>query len=135
MKRNPFIFLFIAALLSCHSKPNGNETEKRLNLEDSTIVNLYMLAPTGHYEQHVAAMLSADGTTNAYKDQIILALKQHQDYIKKEKQGVRNAKVERIEANAQGNMANAFLNVSFGDGSQEEVMVPLVFDGKAWRLQ
>lgn len=122
------------ALASCHSG-KGNPTGHPSDVADTTVIHLYMLAPTGHYAEHVAAMQSCDGTTQAYKDQVMLALKQHQDYIRKEKKGVKQAAVERIECNAQGTMANAFLNVAYNDGTQEEVMFPIVRDSIGWRIQ
>lgn len=130
----PILFSFIA-LTSCHSGKGDSAADCKSDVADTTVVHLYMLAPTGHYAEHVAAMQSCDGTTQAYKDQIMLALKQHQDYILKEKKGVKQATVERIECNAQGTMANAFLNVTYNDGSQEEVLFPIVHDNQGWRIQ
>ena len=124
----------ILAVVSCHSG-KGEPAAHASDVADTTVVRLYMLAPQGHYAEHVAAMQSCDGTTQAYKDQVMLALKQHQDYIRKEKKGVKQATVERIECNAQGNMANAFLNVTYNDGSQEEVLFPIVRDNLGWRIQ
>lgn len=129
------MLLSILTLNSCQSGKGNTAAGHASGIADSTVIHLYMLAPTGHYAEHVAAMQSCDGTTQAYKDQTMLALKQHQDYIRKEKKGVKQATVERIECNTQGTMANAFLNVTYNDGSQEEVMFPIVRDSIGWRIQ
>ena len=33
-----------------------------------------------------------------------------------------------------GRMANVFRNVTYGDGSEEEIIFPLVYDGQHWRI-
>lgn len=131
----PTFILTLLWLTACHSGKGHSTDGLASDIADTTVIHLYMLAPTGHYAEHVAAMQSCDGTTQAYKDQIVLALKQHQDYIRKEKKGVKQAAVERIESNTQGTMANAFLNVTYNDGSQEEVLFPIVHDDQGWRIQ
>lgn len=128
------LLIHILALTSCQSD-KGRSADHASDVADTTVTHLYMLAPTGHYAEHVAAMQSCDGTTQAYRDQVMLALKQHHDYIRREKKGVKQATVERIECNAQGTMANAFLNVTYNDGSQEEVLFPIVRDSTGWRIQ
>lgn len=130
----PLLLVAALALASCRSG-QGRPAARPSDVADTTVTRLYMLAPTGHYAEHVAAMQSCDGTTQAYRDQTMLALKQHQDYIRREKKGVKQATVERIECNAQGTMANAFLNVTYNDGSQEEVLFPIVRDSTGWRIQ
>lgn len=130
----PLLLVAALALASCRSG-KGRPAARPSDVADTTVTRLYMLAPTGHYAEHVAAMQSCDGTTQAYRDQTMLALKQHQDYIRREKKGVKQATVERIECNAQGTMANAFLNVTYNDGSQEEVLFPIVHDSTGWRIQ
>ncbi len=62
-------------------------------------------------------------------------LRQHQKQINDEKQGVSNVQVLRTELHNNGRMANVFLNVNYKDGSKEEVMLPMIFDGKQWRMQ
>lgn len=89
----------------------------------------------GLFDDYVKAMHSCDGTTDAYKKRIIVMLRQHQKQINDEKQGVSNVQVLRTELHNNGRMANVFLNVNYKDGSKEEVMLPMIFDGKQWRMQ
>ena len=62
-------------------------------------------------------------------------LRHHNQDIKKEKLGVKRVAVLRSEMHNSDQLANVFLNVTYNDGSQEEVMVTLVHDNNIWRMQ
>lgn len=48
---------------------------------------------------------------------------------------VSSVAVLRSEMHNSDQLANVFLNVTYNDGSQEEVMVTLVHDNNIWRMQ
>ena len=80
-------------------------------------------------------MQSCDGMTEAYKNNTVLLLEHHQSEVNKNRKGVKDVTIVRSEMHNNDKMANVFLCVSFNDGSTEEVMLPLVHDGKQWRIQ
>ena len=128
--------MVVLTLVSCKGKASGGNEELRAGLPDTTIVALYMLGVNGNYEAYTQAMQSCDSTTVAYRQQIMLALKHRNDCVKKQKNGVTSVKVEHIELHDSDHMANAFLSVSYGDGTKEEVIFPLVRDNNGrWRIQ
>ena len=102
---------------------------------DSAAIKYYKLRSAGQYKDYVNAMLSCDGMTETYKNNTALLLEHHQAEINKEKKGVKDVAIVRCEMHNNDKMANVFLNVSFNDGSTEEVMLPLVHDGRQWRIQ
>lgn len=102
---------------------------------DSAAIKYYKLRSTGQYKDYVNAMQSCDGMPEAYKNNTALLLEHHQAEINKEKKGVKAVAVVRCEMHNNDKMANVFLNVSFNDGTTEEVILPLVHDGKQWRIQ
>ena len=62
-------------------------------------------------------------------------LRQHQKDVEKNKQGAINVKVMRSEMYDDGKMANVFLNITYKDGTNEEILFPVVYDGKEWKIQ
>ena len=113
------------------------EAEDHTTVEevDSAAIRYYKLRSAGQYKDYVNAMQSCDGMTEAYKNHTALLLEHHQTEVNKERKGVKNVTIVRSEMHNNDKMANVFLSVSFNDGSTEEVMIPLVHDGKQWRIQ
>ena len=133
----PFLSLFIALCLttSCSNRTNNAAQLPTSEGADTMAIACYKMQVNGLFDDYVKAMHSCDGTTDAYKERIIVMLRQHQKQINDEKQGVSNVQVLRTELHNNGRMANVFLNVNYKDGSKEEVMLPMIFDGKQWRMQ
>ncbi len=125
----------LATLYSCHKKQDTLSIYEQQGLTDTLVTRLYNLGVDKHYEEYVSNMASCDNTTSEYKEQVKLALKQHNANIEKSKKGV--AKVEFIRATFHNDneMANCFLNVTFKDGSMEEVLFPLVKVNGIWKIQ
>ena len=135
MKQGVMVWV-LACMTVCGCKaPQQEPNDERYGLEDSLIVDYYLMGVDGRYAQCVASMHSCDGTTQAYKDQVTLALKQRNASVGKQKRGVKHVGVERVTFHADHTMANVFLNVAYNDGSQEEVLFPLVLDKGIWRMQ
>lgn len=132
-----FLCLLTLALLmltSCGGKQPAAEPRDD-QAADSAAVAYYQLQASGQFEAYVAAMQSCRRATSAYRQRMIDMLRQHQVQINQDKGGVREVKALRSEKNAQGTMANVFLSVTYGDGSREEVLFPLVSDGGRWLIQ
>ena len=129
-----FLVLLTAAALTACGGDKGPSASDRTALTDTLAVHYYMLGAQGHYAEYVDAMLSCDSTTADYKSRMALALKHHYASIARDRQGVKRATVLRTEMHDSGRMANVFLNVTYGDGSDEEIIFPLVYDGQHWRI-
>lgn len=125
----------LLAFIACHSTPSDGTATSIPEISDTTIVRLYRLGADGHYTEYVAQMASCNGTTDAYRNQIILALKHRNDCVHREKGGVADVTVQRIEFHDNGRMANAFLRVSYNDHTHEELLFPLVCMDGTWMMQ
>ena len=128
--------LFVAITTACNSKSsantgNGPDTDN----SDSMAVAYYTMQVNGQYNEYIGAMQSCDGMPSDYKNNIVAMLRHHNQDIKKEKLGVKRVAVLRSEMHNSDQLANVFLNVTYNDGSQEEVMVTLVHDNNIWRMQ
>ena len=129
------LFAFFAGLLllSCGNK--SNTSIENNGPKEEEILSLYKLYTSGNYNAYVDAMQSCDDKPETYRQEMKDALKQHARYIDEEHKGVKHVKLERTEVQDKGNMSNAFLNVSYGDGSTEEIMIQLVRNKDRWRIR
>lgn len=133
MKTLGLFALSLLVMAGC-GKKEAKTTYEALT-PDSAAVVYYKLRVDGKYAQYVAAMQSCDSTTADYKKQMETLLRHHAAVINKTKQGVKSVKALRTEMHDAEKMANVFLNITYNDGSDEEIILPLVLDDNTWRLQ
>ena len=129
------IIICLATLFSCRKKNEVLTDYEQQGLSDTLVTRLYKLGTDGHYEEYVSNMASCDNTTPEYKEQVKLALKQHNANITKSKNGVANVEFLRATFHDNNHMANCYLNVTFKDGSVEEILFPLVKVNDSWKIQ
>ncbi len=129
--------LTLLVLLLTGCKKGGDTAGKTADdaSADSAAVTFYQMRANGRYEEYIDAMESCDKMPSDYKQRTLTMLRHHDRYIKEEKNGVKEVKALRSETHDNGRMANVFLKVTYGDGSAEEVLFPVVYDGKRWRVQ
>lgn len=98
-------------------------------------VACYRMQVEGRFDDYVTAMKSCDSMPADYKRRMVMMLRHHRQLVMKERKGVRSVSVLRTEMHNGDRMANVFLKVVFNDGSSEEVLFPMVYDGLRWRVQ
>lgn len=127
-------FINLLIFSSCNSNNLKDDSEIFLP-QDTIAVYYYNLQAKGHFDEYIKAMHSCKETTPEYKRHIKRLLQQHYKEILQTKKGVHHVKVIRVETNKQNNMANVFLNVAYNDGTQEEIIFPLVYVNEEWLIQ
>ena len=90
---------------------------------------------TGDYEGFVAGMESCDDKPDTYREQMVTLMKQHYKKMEREHGGLQSVVVNRTVVVQDSVAANVFLNVTYKNGSTEEIVQPMVWDGTGWRLQ
>lgn len=143
--RSKFSKLFLASsvclamlcqvLLSCHRSGADMAKDKSGEGADSMAVACYKMQAEGRFDEYVKAMKSCDKMPADYQHRVVMMLRHHQKQVLEEKKGVKDVAVLRTEMHNQERMANVFLNVTFNDGTTEEVIFPMVYDGQRWRVQ
>lgn len=106
-----------------------------LAMIDTLAPRLYMLQQQGRYADYVNAMASAEGQPESYRQMLQLAVKHHAAEIKRTKKGIKSVKFSKKEVYDNGRMLKAFLDVTYGDNTTEEIILPLVKSGEQWKLQ
>lgn len=132
-KRSPLLVLLISFLLAaCSSGGKGSGLQPPTAKE---VMEYYELYRSGNYAEYVKAMQSCDDKPADFCKQMADALKQHAARIKEEKGGTVSAEFLRTELHAEHSAADAYLSVTYGDSTKEEIVLPLVFWQEKWRLK
>ena len=132
-KRSPLLVLLLSYLLTACS-PGGKGEGLQPPTADEVIA-YYELYRSGNYADYVKAMQSCDDKPADFCKQMADALKQHAARIKAEKGGAVSAEFLRTEMHAEHSAADAYLSVTYGDSTKEEIFLPLVFWQDKWRLK
>ena len=131
--RSPLLVLLISFLLAaCSSGGKGDGLQPPTAKE---VMEYYELYRSGNYAEYVKAMQSCDDKPADFCKQMADALKQHAARIKAEKGGAVSAEFLRTELHAEHSAADAYLSVTYGDSTKEEIVLPLVFWQDKWRLK
>lgn len=133
MKRVLFAILTCAAF-SCGGGERSQEAAATLPSEEE-VAATYELYLRGDYAGFVSAMASCDGLPEDYRRQMEMLHKQHAASVKRDRGGVKAFTVGRMEAHNDSMHVDAFLNLTYQDGTSEEIMLPFVRVGGRWRLQ
>ncbi len=99
------------------------------------IMTVYGHYLKGDYAKFVDAMLSCRQKPENYRSQMIMLHKQHAAEQKRANGGAESATVERIEMHDNGRMANVFLNVTYGNRTSEEIILPMVYFEGDWYIR
>ncbi len=125
----------ITSLTACHKDSSTASSEKTEEQADSAAVKFYRMRMQGDFDAYVANMHSCSNMPPNYKQRIVIMLRQHQKEVEQNKQGISDVKVLRSETHDDGKMVNVFLAITYKDGSNEEILFPVVYDGKGWKIQ
>ena len=132
-KRSSLLVLLLSYLLTACS-PGGKGEGLQPPTADE-VMAYYELYRSGNYADYVKAMQSCDDKPADFCKQMADALKQHAARIKAEKGGAVGAEFLRTELHAEHSAADAYLSVTYGDSTKEEIILPLVFWQDKWRLK
>ena len=70
-----------------------------------------------------------------FRQQLLDGLKQHVREVDREHKGVRGIEVTRAVVDSTLGVTQVFLCINYGDGSLEEIVVPMVGHDKEWHMK
>lgn len=124
------------AVLLVMSACNGR---KRYDTEDQAVCaaaeEYYGYLINGEADRYVAAIHDADSLPQEYRDQLRDMFLQYIGDEQEAHQGLKSAKATRCEFSVDSLTASAFVELTFGDNTTEQVALPLVRVGKDWKLK
>lgn len=119
------VFLCATLWMSCNKEKDHAAARAALTY--------YTYLIEGRYADYVNAIAYSDSMPEGYKSQMVDLMAQYAAREKEQRGGLVGAKV--VGDTIVGQKAHVFLEVTYGDGTCEEVALPMVLCGDTWRMQ
>ncbi len=126
-------FLFLASvcvlLVSCKTEISTEEVVKEVAEQYSSyLVN-------GDCEAYADAFYRGRTLRESERKELADNMKMFFEAQQKERGGIASAEVNRVELNDDGTAADVFLLYTYGDGSREQVLLPMIKADGLWYLK
>lgn len=126
-------FLVLAAVIpwlyACQKAPSEND------IAAQAAKAYYNQLLEGKYELFVDGHYQPDSIPAVYREQLVANAKMFVGQQKDERRGIRRIDVVRADVDTSKHVGNVFLSFFYGDGTSEEVVVPMVYQGGLWYLR
>ena len=86
-------------------------------------------------ETFLNGRISTDNLSSEQRQQLLTLYNQHVLQVGRQHGGVRNIDFSHAEPDTALNIMQVFLKMSFGDATDEEVMVPMVLTNDKWYMK
>lgn len=128
-------FILPVAALLVLSACNGRKYDNEEQAVCAAAEEYYDYLINGKVDRYMAALHDVDSLPQEYRDQLRDMFLQYIGNEQQEHDGLKSAKATRCEFSADSLAANAFLDITFGDNTSEQIALPLVRVGKEWKLK
>ena len=132
MMRNFFILFFLVLIAACSGKPSGPD-DASLAVQAAKVYYDQLLK--GDYESFVKGRYQPTAMPESLHRQLVANAKMFVAQQEKEHRGIKSVAVSEGRADTTHHVANAFLTFSYGDGTKEQVVVPMVEVKKVWYMR
>ena len=127
------LLLFSVALLfACSGKDSGPTAAQ---LAAQAAQNYYTQLLRGDYEAFVAGRYQPHAIPDSYREQLVANAKMFVGQQKDEHRGIVKARAVDAQADTTHHVANVFINLSYGDRTTEEIVVPMVEKKGVWYMR
>lgn len=130
--RKLFPFLFLPLFLACSGKSSEPDAAQ---LAANAAKTYYEQLLKGDYGSFVDGRYQPTELPENYRQQLIANAKMFVGQEEKEHKGIKSVSVADGRADTAKHVANAFLTFSYGDGTKEQVVVPMVEVKKVWYMR
>jgi hypothetical protein len=89
----------------------------------------------GDYDKYVEGMFNTDSIPSSYHEQLVTMIKQFVTQQKEEKGGMKSARVVSSAIDTLHSTANVFMEISYGDSTNEEIVVPMILKNGKWKMK
>ena len=98
-------------------------------------LHYYQQLLDGNYAAFVDATYRPDSLPSTYRSQLVLNAKMFIEQQQNEHNGLKSVAVAHATIDEAQHTGNAFLTFTYGDGSSEQVVVPMVEHDGVWYLR
>ena len=130
--RQLLFFLFLPLIIACSSQPSEPDAAQ---LAANAAKAYYEQLLKGDYGSFVDGRYQPTELPESYRQQLIANAKMFVGQEEKEHKGIKSVSVADGRADTAKHVANAFLTFSYGDGTKEQVVVPMVEVKKVWYMR
>lgn len=128
--RKFFCLVVLTALLfACSSKPDPADVAAQAAKQ------YYGYLLEGKCDAFVDGHYYPDSIPGSYREQLIDNAKMFVGQQKEEHQGIKAVRVDNAQADTLNHVANVFLVLTYKDGTNEEVVVPMVEHHGLWYMK
>ena len=131
--REFILFLFIALWLSACGNSSSGPADSDLAAQTAKVYYDQLL--NGDYGSFVAGRYQPTELPASYREQLIVNARMFIEQQEKEHKGIKSVSVAGGVADTTRHMADAFLIFTYGDGTKEQVVVPMVSVKNVWYMR
>lgn len=95
----------------------------------------YNLLINGDYRQFLEGRAGADSIPESYSEQLVAGYRQFMAEQQREHQGISSLQATRAEMDTTLQVVQVFLQLCYGDSTQEEIVVPMVSYKGVWMMK
>ena len=95
----------------------------------------YRLLLDGDYEGFALYHAGMSDAPRTFREQMVDAYKMYVDREERAHKGISSARATRAEMDSTLQLMQVFVLLTYGDGTSEEIVVPVVHDQGAWKLR
>lgn len=128
----PFYLFPLLLFFGCSSKPSG-PTAAEVAAHAAKVYYEQLLQ--GDYGSFVDGRYQPNNIPESYRQQLITNAKMFVGQQEKEHKGIKGVAVSDGRADTTKHVANAFLTLTYGDSTKEEIVVPMVESGGVWYMR
>ena len=130
--RKLLFFIFFPLFVACSGKPSGPDAAQ---LAANAAKTYYEQLLKGDYGSFVDGRYQPTEMPESYRQQLIANAKMFVGQEEKEHKGIKSVAVADGRADTAKHVANAFLTFTYGDGTKEQVVVPMVEVKNVWYMR
>lgn len=126
---------FLLTLLALTILASCRESVDEAQLVAQTAQLYYESLLQGRYDEFVGGLDSHVGASTAYDEQLVANAKMFLEQQRTLKGGINSIAVADAQIDKKQHTADAFLVFTYGDGSSEQVLVPMVERDGVWLMR
>lgn len=123
----PVVILLI--LVGCNTPTNPSDVVSRTALE------YYNALIRGDYSQYVDGFYQRDSIPPTYREQLLVNAKMFYFQQLEEHRGIVKANILRTDIDKSQQKANVFLRITYGDSTNEQIVIPMMKVKEVWYMR
>jgi len=126
-----FPLLLVLLAFACSGQKEVPDEDKAAAVAKTCYEALY----EGQTQLFLDGRLHADQMPDSYRQQLLENYRQHVEKVSSVHRGVKSVEVTRVQQDSTLHIMQVFILLAYGDGTSEEMVVPMVQDEGKWLMK